>query len=79
MLSKLLKQLYEESNYSSIASLSQATGVDKGFIDRVFSGKHTMERLDPLFEELTTGLTVEDFILCIRLIKQLKLNLDEQT
>lgn len=78
ILSELLKRLYDESEFTSIDSLSKLTGIDKGFINRAFTGKHTMERLDPLFEELTIGLTVDEFISCIQLIKRIKSNIIEQ-
>lgn len=83
-LSTLLKRLYEESEYTSTKHLAEfATEqldkpVGKDFIDRNFSGKNTMEKLDVIFEELTKGLFVEDLLLAMKLIEQIKLNEIEQ-
>lgn len=72
-LSDLLKRLYEESEFTSVGSLSDTTGVGKGFIDRAFAGKNTLEKLDLLFDELTQDLEVEDFILVKELIRRVRL------
>ena len=72
-LSRLLKRLYEESEFTSVGSLSDTTGISKGFIDRAFAGKNTMSKLDLLFDELTKNLEVEDFILVDELIRRVKL------
>ena len=72
-LSDLLKRLYEESEFTSVGSLSDKTGIGKGFIDRAFAGKNTLEKLDLLFDELTNDLVVEDFILVKELIRRVRL------
>jgi hypothetical protein len=72
-LSDLLKRLYEESEFKSIVSLSDTTKIGKGFIDRAFAGKNTMEKLDLLFDELTQDLEVEDFLLVKDLIRRVRL------
>lgn len=72
-LSDLLKRLYEESEFTSVGSLSDTIGIGKGFIDRAFAGKNTMEKLDLLFDELTNDLEVEDFILMKELILRVRL------
>lgn len=78
-LSNLLKRLYEESEYESVSTLSDATQIGKGFIDRAFAGKNTMEKLDVLFDELTSDLDAEDFLLTREIIKKVKLKEIEKT
>jgi hypothetical protein len=77
-LSSVLKKLYEESEFTSVGSLSDKTGIGKGFIDRAFAGKNTTEKLDILFHELTKELTKENLICAIDLIKSVKKSQIEQ-
>ena len=72
--SDLITKLIEDSDFTGTKSLSKHTGVNKGFIDRAKAGQNTTEKLDLIFEELTKDLTVEDFMLCRQLIRQIKLS-----
>ena len=73
-VSELLKKMYQQSELTSVSSFAKATGVDKGFIDRALAGKNTVEKLDVLLEELTKDLTVDDLLLAIQLVRQVKMN-----
>ena len=76
--SDLITKLIEDSDFTGTKSLSEYTGVNKGLIDRTKAGQNTTEKLDLIFEELTKDLTVEDFMLCRKLIRQVRLSEIEQ-
>lgn len=76
--SELAKRLYEESEFTSISSLSDTLDLNKGFVDRCFAGKNTTEKIDILFDELTKELTAEDFLLMKELITRIKQSKIEQ-
>ncbi|QDP50423.1 MAG: hypothetical protein Unbinned5350contig1001_38 [Prokaryotic dsDNA virus sp.] len=72
-VSDILNKLIEESDFEGTKSLSEYTGVNKGFIDRARTGKNTLEKLDIVFEALTKDLTAEDFMLVRQLIRNIRL------
>ena len=66
--SELIKALYEAStDVNSVADLAECTEVAKSFIDRLFAGKNTTEKIDVVFEYLTHDLEVEEVIEAIEL------------
>lgn len=71
--SDLITKLIEDSDFTGTKSLSEYTGVNKGFIDRAKAGQNTTEKLDFIFEELTKDLTVEDFMLVREIIRKVRL------
>lgn len=71
-LSDLLKALYEASEFTSVPSLAENTGIAKSFIERSFYGINTMEKLDVLFEALTGDMDREELMLAIEMVNQIK-------
>lgn len=74
-LSDLIKRLYEESSYNSIQELADKIGLSKSFIERAIAGTNTMEKLDLLFDELTSDLSTNELIQSIKLIHSIKENI----
>ena len=72
-LSELLNSLIKDSDFVGTRSLSENTGIDKGFIDRARGGKNSLVKLDIVFHELTKDLEVEDFMLVRELIRKVRL------
>lgn len=74
LFSKLLKALYEKSKYESVETLAKANDTNKGFIDRTFAGKHTTEKIDKIFNDLTQNLTIEDILFLIDMKRRFREN-----
>ncbi len=55
-LTELLKSL---KGRTTIKTLHENTGLNKGFLERVFRGENTMVKLDKLFEELSRNWLIE--------------------
>ena len=77
-ISELLKELYKQSDFTSVGSLAEELGLQKSLIDRVFAGKNTTENIDKLSSELLKDITTEELLLAIEMIRKIKTELKNQ-
>ena len=73
--SKLFKELYDTSNdVNRIVDLAECTDVPKSFIERGFAGTNSFEKIDKVFDYLTSDFEVEDFMAALDLIQSIREN-----
>lgn len=74
-LSVLIDRLFKQSEFTSVGSLAVHTKQTQPFVDAFVNGTKTArEKEDILFEELTKGITAEEIVAAIELIKVVRLN-----
>ena len=77
-LSTLIKELFDASEFTSPNSLASATDQTQPFTDAfINSTKASREKEDALFEALTPGVSVDEVLAAIELIKSIKANMIE--
>ncbi|WP_291866626.1 hypothetical protein [Maribacter sp.] len=74
-LSNLIRELFNKSEFTSPGSLAVHTNQTHPFVDAFINGsKASREKEDLLFEELTKGITADELLAAIELIKVVRLN-----
>ena len=74
-LSTLIKELYWQSEFTSVNSLAETTANTQPFTDSfINSTKVARKKEDQLFDSLTKDISVGELLSAIELIKQVRLN-----
>ena len=68
-LSKLIRALFDASEFTNANSLAQHTGQTQPFVSAMLSGeKDSAAKMDVVFEALTEGVTVKEMVAALELI-----------